>query len=155
SPIVPGLTVTLPDLHFVPAGTQLTAAAGTTDPVTIPLGLAGRDTTLQPGAQVSESLSPVQTSVAVGQSGTLLSGMRFLLDTGAQMSAISVSLAQALGLDLAHPTTTVTLKGVGGEQTVPGYTIDELDLPRSDGGILQFTHVPVYVLSVDGLDGIL
>src|SRR5206468_1173991 len=43
-----------------------------------------------------------------------------------------------------------------GDMTVPGFTLDELDLPLVDGGTLRFTHVPVYVLDVGGgVDGLL
>src|SRR5262249_21896483 len=47
-------------------------------------------------------------------------------------------------------------QGVGGTETVPGFTVKALVLPTSTGGTLTFTDVPVYVLDVaDDIDGIL
>ena len=79
----------------------------------------------------------------------------FLFDTGAQLSVISTEMASSLGLDLGNPTTTIDVQGVAGNETVPGFTLKSLNIQRADGGILQFTDVPVYVLDVaPGIDGI-
>ena len=74
------------------------------------------------------------------------------------MTIISTAEATALGLDLAHPDSTITVQGVGGTEDIPGFTLPSLTVPLSDGGTLQFTNVPVYVLDaapgvVDGILG--
>jgi hypothetical protein len=156
SDVIPGLILPMPDLHFVAPGTLLTADTGTTAPVRVPLGLYGSDNHLNPGDVITESPSPIQPDVQVVNAGVAIPHQHFLLDTGAQLSVISTAEAQTLGLDLAHPTTSITVQGVAGTEDVPGYTIDEIDVPLSDGGTLAFTHVPVYVLDIaDGIDGLL
>ena len=85
-----------------------------------------------------------------------IQGQSFLFDTGAQVTVISTRDAQALGLDLQHPQFTALLDGVGGSQSVGGYTVPELDLPTSDGGSIRFTNVPVFVADLGpGMDGVL
>jgi predicted aspartyl protease len=151
-----GFGLSLPDVHFVAANTQLTQTKGTTAPVTIPLGSFGTDNSANPGNSVTTASNFVQNNVSLASAGHTLSGQNFLLDTGSQITVISTAEAQALGLDLTHPTTTLTVQGVGGAVTVPGFTLDTLSVPTSDGGTLTFTHVPVYVLDAgQGLDGIL
>lgn len=156
SDLIPGLTLAMPDLHFVDPNVTLTASTGTTAPVYIPLTSFGSDNHLAPGDAITESPSPFQNDVTVATGGHSIPHNGFLLDTGAQLSVVSTKVATELGLDLAHPETTITVQGVGGSEDVPGYTLDELDVPTTDGGTLQFTHVPIYVLDVaDGIDGIL
>ncbi len=152
-----GLSFAMPDLHFVDPGTSLTAATGDTNPVYVSLGAFGMDNHTNPGDVITESTSPDVAGVSVGNKGqTVASQNPFLLDTGSQLTVISTQMAQKLGLDLSNPDTTIDVQGVGGTETVPGFTLDKLDLPRTDGGIIEFTNVPVYVLDVDpGLDGIL
>jgi hypothetical protein len=152
-----GLFVPVSDLTFVAPGTSLAAESGTTNPVRVPLISFGGDNHLNPGEKVTESYSSLQPEVALSNGNVSLNHQHFLLDTGAQMSVISTAEAQALGLDLNHPTTSITVQGVAGEaQQVPGFTIDELKLPLADGGTLSFTHVPIYVLDLaNNLDGLL
>jgi hypothetical protein len=156
SDLYPGLTLAMPDLHFVPPGTAAVQQDGTTAPIYVPLGTFGGDNYSNPGDVITESQSPSQDNVTLAHHGATDAHLNFLLDTGAQLTVISTQVAQDLGLDLDHPDYTIDVQGVAGTATVPGFTIDQLDLPRSDGGILRFTHVPVYVLDVDpALDGIL
>jgi hypothetical protein len=156
SGLVPGLTLAMPDLNFVQPDTALTADTGTTDPIYLPLGLFGGDNHTDPGNAITESPSPVQNDVTLVNSPTTLAHQHFLLDTGAQISVISTAEAVSLGFDLSNPETTLTVQGVGGTEDVPGFTLPELDVPRADGGILQFTNVPVYVLDIaPGIDGLL
>jgi protocatechuate 3,4-dioxygenase beta subunit len=156
SGLVPGLSVAMPDLHFVPPNTALTATDGTTAPVYVPLGLFGGDNHANPGDAITESPSPIQNDVQLVNQATTLSHQHLLLDTGAQLTVISTRAAQSLGFDLSNPETTITVEGVGGSVDVPGFTLPELDLPLSDGGTLQFTNVPIYVLDVDPqIDGLL
>jgi hypothetical protein len=56
---------------------------------------------------------------------------------------------------LRNPTRYLDVEGVGGTEKVPGFTLDKLTLPSSDGQ-LEFRGVPVFVLDVgQGLDGVL
>lgn len=156
SAAVPGLVLTLPDLHFVAPGTPLDATADTTAAVTVPLALVGADSTANPGDAASTAPIPAQPDVALAVGAGRLAHQAFAFDTGAQVTVISTAEATALGLDLALPETTVTVQGAAGDVTVPGFTLDELDLPLTDGGTLRFTHVPVYVLDLGGgVDGLL
>ena len=157
SDLIPGLTLSVPDLHFVSPGTSLQGVSGvTTDPVTIPLQLFGEDNHAAPGDSITNSPSPMQPDVQLVDQSLSVGQQHFLLDTGSQLTVISTAAAHALGLDQQTPTTTIDVQGVGGTTTVPGYTLDELDLPTSDGGQVAFTNVPVYVLDIaPGIDGLL
>jgi hypothetical protein len=134
---------------------SLTPTALTSGVVQVPLTLHGIDNHLNPGDQVTETPTPVQNSVSMTEGQATVSGQSMLFDTGAQVTLISTATARALGLDLAHPSFSTSVQGVGGSIQVPGYTLDELDLPTKDGSLLRFTHPSVYVLNVDGFDGVL
>jgi hypothetical protein len=166
SDIAPGLVLQEPDIHFVDPSTTITADAQSTDPITIPLTFYGDDNFADPGQLITDTHLTTQNDVSVtadptGSSTgtgalTEVDHQNFLFDTGSQLTVISTATAQALGLDLSHPTTTLDVQGVGGTETVPGFTVKSLVLPTSGGGTLTFTNVPVYVLDVaDGIDGIL
>ncbi len=155
--LFPGLSVTVPDVHFVAPNTTLRAGVGTTDPVTIPLVPYGADNHDNPGDAITESPNQLIPSVTTTSSGgATVAGGNFLLDTGSQLTVISTQLAQQLGLDLSNPETTITVQGVGGSVDVPGFTLSELVLPRTDSGTIHLTNIPIYVLDVaPGIDGIL
>lgn len=153
SSMVPGLTATLPDLFFVPSGTQLIPLEGSSDPFTIPLELIG--TGAPQGDGLTTGPNPVQPSVQLDANGGSVTGRRMLFDTGAQMTVISTATARLLGLDLDNPSTTIGAQGVSGSEDLPGFTLERLVLP-SDQGLLEFTDVSVVVADVlPGLDGIL
>jgi hypothetical protein len=155
SSAIPGLTLSMPDLSFVTPTYQVLAANGTTDPLRIPMNVFGEDTYLFPGNQITNSPALIQPEVSLGYGGVSLAQQTFLFDTGAQLTVISTAEALALGLDLTHPSTSISVTGVSGQQTIPGFTLDELDVPIA-GGVLQFTHVPVYVLDFGaGINGLL
>ncbi|MBW3599482.1 MAG: cadherin-like domain-containing protein, partial [Planctomycetes bacterium] len=85
-----------------------------------------------------------------------------LFDTGAQLTVVSTDIALGLGLDLDNPSTSLTVQGAAGQVSVPGFTVDALELPRDDNGdgvidgVLQFSQAPIYVLDVvEGLDGLI
>jgi len=80
-------------------------------------------------------------------------GGSFLFDTGAQVTVISTDNALDLGLNLGSPEFTVEITGIGGTQTAPGYTIDQLTLPATGLGNLVLSNVPIIVLDVTGSDG--
>jgi hypothetical protein len=150
----PGLSVSLPGLSFVEPGTQLSSQPGTTNVVQVPLSFVGGDDQTFNG--VTEAGSPAQADVSLVKGTAKIGGQTFVFDTGAQMTAISTADAEALGLDLAHPTRYVPVGGVGGTENLAGYTLNELDLPLAGGGLLQFTNVPVFVMNLgNGLDGLL
>lgn len=155
-PELDGVSFTMPDLHFVAPGTQLSEATGTTAPLYIPLGFYGGDNHADPGNDITESPSPMQNDVSVVQGTASVAGQHFLLDTGAQLTVISTAIAASLGVDLNAPTTSISVQGVAGSVDIPGFTISSLSVPTTDGGTLTFTSVPVYVLDVaPGVDGLL
>jgi protocatechuate 3,4-dioxygenase beta subunit len=143
-----------PDLHFQDPGGSLTGGTGLTDPVYVPLGSFGEDNHTDPGGVITESPSPTVPGVGLTQGAAADGHLNFLLDTGAQLTVISTAVAQDLGLNLNNPSswpdaTSIDVQGVGGTETVNGFTLDKLDLPRTDGGVIEFTNVPIYVLDVD------
>ena len=73
----------------------------------------------------------------------------FLLDTGANQSAVSVALAQKLQLESASP---AILQGVTGEATVARVKVATLE-----AGSLQLSNQKLAVINatLDGLDGVL
>jgi hypothetical protein len=155
SSAIPGLTLSMPDLSFVTPSYQVSAANGTTDPLRIPMNFFGEDNYLFPGSQITNSPALIQPEVTLGYGGNSLAQQTFLFDTGAQLTVISTAEALALGLDLTHPTTSMSVTGVSGQVTIPGFTLDELDVPIA-GGVLQFSNVPVYVLDFGaGINGLL
>ena len=162
SDVAPGLILQAPDVHFVSPSTVLTASEATTDPITVPLSFYGADNFDDPGDLITDTFLTTQALVSVaadpGNTGTptVADHKNFLFDTGSQLTVISTRTALDLGLDLSRPETTIDVQGVGGTETVPGYTITSLTLPTSDGAQLVFTDVPVYVLDIaDDVDGIL
>jgi predicted aspartyl protease len=76
---------------------------------------------------------------------------RFVVDTGANYTAITPRLIESLGLSTA-PNAQVNLNGVTGAELVPTVTLDRLET----GDILQqAVHVPVLGSAMGGADGIL
>jgi hypothetical protein len=76
-------------------------------------------------------------------------GDQFLFDTGAQVSVLSTSVANSLGIKTGNDPTPwdfeVDITGVGGHRDkVKGYYIDSLTL-TTDNNDLVFTHVPVII----------
>jgi hypothetical protein len=80
------------------------------------------------------------------------SNKSFLFDTGAQVTVLSQNTAAACGFKLggedpSTPDFFVDVGGVGGvTQSVPGFYLNELDVPST--GSLTYTHVPVLVLDL-------
>jgi hypothetical protein len=156
SGLFPGMGLTAPDLQFVSPTTQLYATAADLSLFTMPLSFYGSDNHTNPGNNVTQSYNPEANNVSLSQGSASVGGKNMLLDTGSQVTIISTALAQSLGLDLSHPDTNISVQGVGGAQTVPGFTLSSLVLPGLGTSSLRFTHVPVYVLdAAPGVDGIL
>ena len=122
----------------------------------IPLTLSGPDNHMSPGSDVTRCPVPVQDSVTVVDGSATVSQQQFLFDTGAQVSVISPATATALGLDLKHPAGTMSVEGVGGAQDVPTFVVSAIEMPTTNGGLVQFTNVPVAVLNLaEGIEGVL
>lgn len=158
SDLMPGMVIPFPDLVFANPGDSIAYDPNNTDiydTVVLPLIPFGGDNSAAPGDLITETnLYTIPNVTTTFDTVTSLPG-HFLFDTGAQLSVISTDMANSLGLDLSNPTTTIDVQGVAGNETVPGFTLKSLDIQRSDGGILEFTDVPVYVLDVaPGIDGI-
>ncbi len=169
-PALEGILFNFPDVRFEPAGTGLVPKATTYEAVTIPLSLFGVDTTGNPGNDISSAPNPLQNNTGVsftpsgpGSPTNVLADQSFLFDTGAQISVISSAIAEQLGLidvfgnPLETPFDTIDVRGAGNIVSgLNGFILDTLSVPRIDGGLLEFTDVPVYVLDVGfGIDGIL
>lgn len=155
-PLFAGIKLTLPDVTFLAPGATLTPSADTYEVVHVPVRLYGEDSTANPGDLPSVNHNPVVDLVSVTKGASLVNGKTFLFDTGAQLSIISEEIALGLGLDLNFPEDTIQVQGASGTVSVPGFTISTLELPRSDGGVIRFQDVPIYVLDIgEGLDGIL
>jgi Aspartyl protease/PEP-CTERM motif len=169
-PALAGIPFNFPDVRFVPAGTGLVPKASTYEVVSIPVSLFGADTTGNPGNDLSSAPNPIQhntgvafTPSAVGSSPISMIDQSFLFDTGAQISIISPAIAVQLGLididgnPLETPFDVIDVQGAGEPVPgLPGFILDTLTVPRLDGGLVEFSDVPVYVLDVGfGIDGIL
>jgi predicted aspartyl protease len=77
----------------------------------------------------------------------------FMLDTGAQVTVISRTVASGLHLNTSNPDFPVVIQDVTGEITIaPGFFLDSLDIP-ADGEWLEYTNVPVVVLNVQSPEG--
>jgi predicted aspartyl protease len=77
----------------------------------------------------------------------------FMLDTGAQITVISRTMASGLHLNTGDPDFTVEVMDVTGQVTIePGFYIDSLQIP-ADGQWLEYTNVPVVALNVDSPEG--
>jgi hypothetical protein len=77
----------------------------------------------------------------------------FLLDTGAQVTVISRTVASGLHLNTSNPDFTVEILDITGHITIaPGFYLDSLDIP-ADGQWLEYTNVPVIVLNVQSPEG--
>jgi hypothetical protein len=77
--------------------------------------------------------------------------MRVLVDTGAQSSIMSSTIAARLNLPL-EPDFTAQVCGVGGLTEVPGYYIDYVRI-NAMGGALEFAHVPFVVIDMESPEG--
>ncbi|HNS20291.1 MAG TPA: aspartyl protease family protein [Sedimentisphaerales bacterium] len=91
--------------------------------------------------------------VLQGEAGPLnsLQTARMLVDTGAQSSIISSSIAAKLNLPL-KPDFTAEVCGIGGTSTVPGYYVDYVRI-NALGGALEFSHVPFVVVDMESSEG--
>ncbi len=95
------------------------------------------------------------------RNGELSSGGSVLLDTGGQVSILSVAMASDLGINLDpdDPNTDVLgfleVGGIGGTVEMPLVGIDRLVIPTNEGIDLVFTDLQVGVLDIPGLGGVM
>ena len=151
-----GLTITEPDIQFVAPGATPAITGSTTDPMFLALDNFGNSNYASPGNSITEAPSPMDSHVSLANAGEVLNNQHFLIDTGSQVTVISPAEAELLGLDLTNPEYTITVSGVGGDVTVPGFTLPILSVPTTDGGTLCFANVPVFVAQVaPGVDGLM
>lgn len=77
----------------------------------------------------------------------------FMLDTGAQITVISRTMATGLHLSTSSPDFTVEIQDVTGQVTTePGFFLDSLQIP-ADTEWLEYTNVPVVALNVASPEG--
>ena len=87
--------------------------------------------------------------------GRSITGGNYILDTGAQMSFISLEKARALGLDPEDPFFFQPISGVGGVTNAPVFYIDELSLMTEEGIELVWREAQVIGLDLDpSIDGV-
>ncbi|MFO0912193.1 MAG: aspartyl protease family protein [Pirellulales bacterium] len=80
----------------------------------------------------------------------------YIIDTGAQLSFISLDVVRSLGLNPDEPFGQLTIAGVGGTRTVPTFLIDELRVPTTDGSDLVWYGAEVVGLDLDpSIDGVI
>ena len=93
----------------------------------------------------------------VRNNGVERNQLEAILDTGAQASIVSETIAAELGFDVINdkPDFFVHIAGVTGiSEEVPGFYADEFHLPGTDGG-LRLNNVPLIVFNLtDPRDGI-
>ena len=86
-----------------------------------------------------------------------------LLDSGAQTSIISTTIAQLLGYNLGDPATTpgsdvtgyIPVTGVGGTVEMPIIKLSRLGIPTNGGHNLVLTDLEVGVLDIQGIAGVI
>ena len=92
--------------------------------------------------------------------GTTIS-QRLLVDTGGQMSIISVTSALAMGLVLTDAAQGgdihdyMPIGGIGGTVNMPLVMLDRLVVPTLEGDSLVVSNAVVGVLDIEGVDGVL
>jgi len=79
--------------------------------------------------------------------------IRFMFDTGAQITVIGSRVGSRLGLNPAKKEFEVEIQGVTGDVLMaPGFYIDAVDIPAL-GEWLSFTNIPVVLLDVPSPEG--
>lgn len=94
-----------------------------------------------------------ELGVLHGEAGPMnpLQTMRVMVDTGAQSSFMSSTIAARLNLPL-EPDFTAQVCGIGGLTEVPGYYVDYVRI-NAMGGALEFAHVPFVVIDIESPEG--
>jgi len=94
-----------------------------------------------------------ELDVLHGEPGPMnaVQSMRVMLDTGAQSSIMSSTVAAKMNLPL-EPDFTAQVCGIGGMTEVPGYYVDYVRI-NAMGGALEFAHVPFVVIDMESPEG--
>jgi hypothetical protein len=100
-----------------------------------------------PGGPIPTSAPLAMMAVTIREDGREVTS-NFLLDTGAQLSMVSPSVAKALNLDLSHPSGSIDVGGVGGTVSVPLVPVDQLDVRATNGTSLAWTDLQLGVLDL-------
>jgi hypothetical protein len=131
--------------HF-PTGTAIPTNSGHWYQVPVKLVNFPNDGQL-PGGPIPGSAPLAMIPVTIREDGREVTS-NFLLDTGAQLSMVSSSVAKSLNLDLSHPSGSIDVGGVGGTVTVPLVPVDQLDVKATNGTSLAWTDLQVGVLDL-------
>lgn len=112
--------------------------------------------------------TPTYASLPLIQNATFTFGAKstqqtMLLDSGAQTSIISTTIAQLLGYNLGDPATTpgsdvtgyIPVTGVGGTVEMPIIKLSRLGIPTNGGHNLVLTDLEVGVLDIQGIAGVI
>jgi Ca2+-binding RTX toxin-like protein len=112
-----------------------------------------------PGGPIPTFASLPEIPVKVRENGQEVTGY-FLLDTGAQLSVLSSSVATQLGLDRNHngsfndeAVDQVDVGGIGGTTTMPLLPVDRLAVPTEEGQDLVWSKLLVGIQDIDVPDG--
>ncbi len=94
---------------------------------------------------------PLIPNITTGANALTTTGS-YLLDTGAQLSMITMDTALALGIDPeADAVDILEVGGVGGSTFVPLVEIDTITIATNDGTDLVQNNITVGILDVEGL----
>ena len=109
----------------------------------------------EPGAVPTAAPLPIVT-VSHHLNGATATGDNYIIDTGAQLSFMSLSKARELGLDPDDPFSTIDIQGVGGTKKAPVFYIESLSIPTNEGVDLYWRDVQVIGLDLDpSIDGVI
>jgi predicted aspartyl protease len=88
--------------------------------------------------------------------GSAMYAETVLIDTGAQLSIISTTAADALGIDLETDVIEyIDVGGIGGTVAAPLVAVDMLGIPTTEGVEMRLTDLEVLVLDIPGIGGVL
>lgn len=122
-----------------------------TDPITGPVGVDGLSDLDSAAFDLltvgRDRANRIVVQVMINDRGPF----NFLLDTGANQSAVGAQLAKKLQLTLAEPPVTL-LQGVTGETKVPRVKVRKL---QAGALLLENLRLPVVSSTLSGLDGVL
>ena len=101
-----------------------------------------------------------QVDVTVAAKGVTVT-QRLLLDTGAQVSIISMRAALAMGINMTDAANGgdvldhLAVGGVGGQVLMPIVRLERISIPTQEGDVLYMTDLELGVLDITGIDGVL
>jgi hypothetical protein len=97
---------------------------------------------------------PLIPNVGIAKAGTPGATGTLLLDTGAQLSFLSRSIIESMGIDPdLENVGYIEVGGIGGTAEYPLVTIDSFTFQTLEGETLTITRPTVIVVDIEGLDG--